>query len=122
MRKQGFVGYKNKSTGFSLCFYYYFSASVVFSRLFLSKIQASIDFLLSSDVDYEFRTTVTNELHTPQDIVLISEWIKGAKLYFVQNFVDSGNILKNGQTPVSAATLDEMALCARRNLKNVGLR
>ncbi len=88
----------------------------------ISKIQESIDFLLSAKVDYEFRTTVTNELHTPQDIVSISKWISGAKRYFVQNFVDSGNILTSGMTPVSPETLEEMALCAKDNVQFVKIR
>ncbi len=88
----------------------------------LTKIQQSIDFLLLGNVDYEFRTTVTNELHTPQDIEIISKWISGAKRYFIQNFVDSGNILGNNMTPVNPQTLDEMALYAQRNLKNVKVR
>lgn len=88
----------------------------------LGKIQESIDFLLSGNVDYEFRTTVTNELHTPQDIEIISKWISGAKRYFIQNFVDSGNILGGNMTPVNSQTLDEMALCAQRHLENVKTR
>lgn len=88
----------------------------------ISKIQESIDFLLSGNVDYEFRTTVTNELHTPQDIEIISKWISCAKRYFIQNFVDSGNILGSNMTPVDSQTLDEMALYAQRNLENVKIR
>ncbi len=88
----------------------------------LDKIQESIDFILSGKVDYEFRTTVTNELHTPQDIEIISKWILGAKRYFIQNFVDSGSILADNMTPVNSQTLDEMALCAQRNLENVKIR
>ena len=88
----------------------------------LGKIQESIDFLLSGNVDYEFRTTVTNELHTPQDIEKISKWISCAKRYFIQNFVDSGNILGGNMTPVNSQTIDEMALCAQRNLENVKVR
>lgn len=88
----------------------------------ISKIRESIDFLLSGNVDYEFRTTVTNELHTPQDIEIISKWISCAKRYFIQNFVDSGNILGSNMTPVDSQTLDEMALYAQRNLENVKIR
>ncbi len=88
----------------------------------LSKIQESIDFLISGNLDYEFRTTVTDEFHTPQDIGEISKWISGAKRYFIQNFVDSGNILGSNLTPVNPETLDEMALCAQANLENVKIR
>lgn len=66
------------------------------TNLDISKIEESIKILTSGSVDYEFRTTVTKELHSPQDFVKIGQWIQGAKRYFIQNFVDSGSILSNG--------------------------
>lgn len=59
----------------------------------LEKIEKSIDFLIHSGAEFEFRTTVTAELHTVEDIEKIAEWIKGAPRYFLQNFVDSGNLI-----------------------------
>ena len=69
-------------------------------NLDVSKIDESIKLLMSSGVDYEFRTTVTRELHSPQDFVKIGEWIRGAKRYYIQNFVDSGNLIENGSSPL----------------------
>ena len=63
-------------------------------------IKKSIQIIMSSGVDYEFRTTVTNELHTPQDFVKIGELIRGAKRYYIQNFVDSGNLIANTSSPL----------------------
>lgn len=71
----------------------------------VSKIDESIKLLMSSGVDYEFRTTVTRELHTPQDFERIGEWIKGAKRYYIQNFVDSGNIIAEGSSPLDTQGL-----------------
>ena len=50
-------------------------------------IQSSIDFLLLSPTDYEFRTTVIKGMQTPDDIEEIGKEIKGAKRYFLQKFV-----------------------------------
>ncbi|MBQ9940379.1 MAG: anaerobic ribonucleoside-triphosphate reductase activating protein [Clostridia bacterium] len=61
----------------------------------ISKIKKSISFLLSDKVDYEFRTTVVKPLHTPRDIESLAAQISGAKRYFLQNYVDSGNILSS---------------------------
>ena len=74
-------------------------------NLDVSKIDESIKLLMSSGVDYEFRTTVTRELHTPQDFERIGEWIKGAKRYYIQNFVDSGNIIAEGSSPLDTQGL-----------------
>ena len=65
-------------------------------ELDISPVIRSVNYLLENHVDYEFRTTVVKELHTAQDIVDISIWIKNAKKYFLQGFIDSGDIL-NGK-------------------------
>ena len=53
----------------------------------------SVDYIMSCGVDYEFRTTVVKELHSPQDIEAIAKRIKGAKRYFLQSFKDSGDLI-----------------------------
>ena len=73
----------------------------------IEKIKKSIDLLMSSGINYEFRTTVTAELHTPEDFAKIGELIKGAKRYYIQNFVDSGNIISKG-----CSSLDNQGLTA----------
>lgn len=56
-------------------------------------IKRSVDFLKRDSVDYEFRTTLVNGLHDEDSIRGIGELIKGAKRYFLQNFVDSGDLI-----------------------------
>lgn len=66
----------------------------------MEKIKSSIEIIMSSSIDYEFRTTVTKELHTPEDFVEIGKLIRGAKRYYIQNFVDSGGIISEGSSPL----------------------
>ena len=73
----------------------------------MAKIEKSVEILMRSEIEYEFRTTVTNETHTPLDFAKIGEWIKGAKKYYIQNFVPSENMLSN-----SSSALDTQALKA----------
>lgn len=61
----------------------------------ISQIDKSIDLLLNSNIDYEFRTTSVRELHTVEDFRLMGKWIEGTKRYFIQCFEDSGDILNN---------------------------
>ena len=56
-------------------------------------IKRSVDFLKRDSVDYEFRTTLVNGLHDEDSIRGVGELIKGAKRYFLQNFVDSGDLI-----------------------------
>lgn len=58
-----------------------------------SRVRASIDFLLSEPVPFEFRTTVVRELHTADDLLHLAQWIEGAPAWFLQNFVESENVL-----------------------------
>ena len=58
----------------------------------LEAINESIEFLKSDKIDYEFRTTVYKDAFDEYSMRKIGEWIKGAKKYFLQNFVNSGNI------------------------------
>ena len=72
----------------------------------LSKVQESVLLLQDSPTDYEFRTTVCKPLHTEKEMEEIGRWLKGAKRYFLQPFVDSGNLVSGG---VQAHTRDELA-------------
>ena len=45
-----------------------------------------------------------------------------AKKYFLQNFVDSGNLIGENLHAVSRETLDEMRKAAQKHLQNVEVR
>ena len=85
---------------------YHMTAGV--SELDFSKINSSVEFLLSNTVDYEFRTTVVRQLHEKEDFASIGEWIKGAKRYFIQSFIDSGDILGGTFSAYGKAELEEI--------------
>ena len=73
----------------------------------LGPILECVDFLLTSPIDYEFRTTIVKEYHTKEDILSIGNWITGAKAYFLQSYKDSGDILLPGLHNHCRATLEE---------------
>lgn len=66
---------------------------------------ASVNFLLSGLVDYEFRTTVVREFHTFEDILQIAKWLKGAQHYYLQCFVERDQVR---DTSLSAYNEEEM--------------
>ncbi len=91
----------------------------------LAPIQKSIDLLLEGRVDFEFRTTVVAEYHTPEDIGQIARWTRGAPRYFLQPFVDSGNLIgsPDGLLHAPDATmLNEMLSSARAIIPGAVLR
>lgn len=88
----------------------------------LSDVEKSVEFLLQNKVDYEFRTTIVDGLHTLDDIQDIVVWIKGAHKYFLQNFVDSGDLIGSDLRPVSVDLLKEMRKKAREFIPSVEIR
>lgn len=66
---------------------------VINSNVNIESIKESIDIIMKSDIDNEYRTTVCRELLSVEDIVKIAKDIKGAKRYIIQNFRDGNSIL-----------------------------
>lgn len=56
-------------------------------------IKKSISYIMGCGKDYEFRTTVVKGYHTDDDFRSIGKLIRGTKKYFLQNFVDSGDLI-----------------------------
>ena len=89
-----------------------YAETVGLKNLDLSKIEESVEFLKSGAVDYEFRTTVVKQFHTVEDIRAAAEWISGAKRYFLQNFVDSGELICEEVCGVDKETMLKMKSAA----------
>ena len=68
----------------------------------LPQVEQSVALLMGGDTPFEFRTTLVDELHEPEDFAAIGRWITGAERYFIQGFVDSGDILAGGLHAASA--------------------
>ena len=92
------------------------------SQKYLESITRMVEYLKSGVVDYEFRTTVTGKLHTPEDIGAAAAWIAGAKRYFLQPFKDSGDLVGDGDFTPDAAVLADMLAHARQSVPNTELR
>lgn len=71
----------------------------------MAPVEASIRLLRQSGVDFEFRTTLIREFHTRENLLSIGRWLEGSPRYFLQAFVDSGNLVGSG---CSAFTQQEM--------------
>lgn len=53
----------------------------------IEDIKESVEFLKKGNVDFEFRTTVVNTIHTKEDFSEIAKWIGGPGVkYYLQNF------------------------------------
>ena len=91
-------------------------------NLDLSTLKRTVEFLLSGKVDYEFRTTIVEGLHTEADILDIGKTIKGAPRYFLQNFVDSGDLIGEGLCAISLENMKKMQKIAAQFVPNAEIR
>lgn len=74
----------------------------------LDSVRQSAALLMGSGVDYEFRTTCVHPFHTPEQMVPIGQWLSGAKRYFLQGFVDSGDLVGQGTWALSKAEMEAL--------------
>ncbi len=86
------------------------------------EIERSIEIIMKNATNYEFRTTVVRELHTTEDIISIAKWLGGAKKYFLQGYVDSGDILSSGFSAYDEAEMQQMLAAAKEILPCTVLR
>ena len=88
----------------------------------IKPVERSVEILMSGDIDYEFRTTVVKKFHTVESIADAAEWIRGAKRYFLQNFIDSGNLIGTGIEGVSKEEMEQMRAAAAQYVVHTELR
>ena len=79
----------------------------------MERIEESIRFLMEEHVDYELRTTVVEQLHDPDAVERMGEWVSSLaperkiKRWFVQPFVDRDTVLFTGLSSPNEAQLSE---------------
>ena len=62
----------------------------------LTPVRESAALLMAGTIPFEFRTTVTDEMHTDADMAEIADWLAGGQDYFLQYYVDSDGVLRPG--------------------------
>lgn len=88
----------------------------------ISGVCESVDFLMNGSLPYEFRTTVVREFHSPEDFHEIGEWIKGAERYFLQQFVDSGDVISQNLHAYSHDEMNKLMEITQEYVPSVKLR
>ncbi|MCF0136553.1 MAG: anaerobic ribonucleoside-triphosphate reductase activating protein [Lachnospiraceae bacterium] len=88
----------------------------------LSKVMESKNMLLSGSTEYEFRTTVVKEFHDEDSFTEIGPWIRGAKNYFLQTFVDRDKVMFGGLSAHSKEDMERFADIVRPYVERVLIR
>lgn len=88
-----------------------------------TRIQKSIKLIMDSGLNYEFRTTVCHPIHSISDFEEIGKLIRGAKRYFIQNFVQSKHVDDSKKyTPFSKPELEKITKIMKKYIKEVKIR
>jgi pyruvate formate lyase activating enzyme len=89
-----------------------------------ARIARSIDLLLGSDIEYEFRTTIVPGILDEDDVVRIGEQIDGAQIYYLQQFVPRNTLdpAMLDQQPYPASRIRAMAELVQPYVETVGVR
>ena len=77
---------------------------------------------MNSGIDYEFRTTLVNEFHKKEDMDELGKLIKGAKILYLQKFVDREGVIQKGLHPVSEAEANSFKEILSKYINKVELR
>ena len=88
----------------------------------ITPFNESMQLLRDSGVAYEFRTTAVKGLHTMDDFKAIAHWLKPEDPYFIQQFVDSGELLGEGCTAFSPDEMKEILKTVQQHLPRAVLR
>ncbi len=88
----------------------------------LEAVRRSAALLLAGTVPYEFRTTVVDELHEPEDFDAIGRWLTNAKQFFLQCYQDSENVLQPGLHAPSREKLERCRRTLEQYIPNVSIR
>lgn len=96
--------------------------------LAMEKIEESMAFLLTGSLEYEFRTTVVDELHSDADFTEIGLWLQKlapdhkAKRFFLQCYRDTESVLLPGLHAPDSEKLHRFARLLRPFVGSVEIR
>ena len=101
----------------------YYSVTAGKEEIDFEKIKESVDFLINeAKVDYEFRTTVVAQFHTESAFDDIGKLIAGAKKYYLQGFVDSGDLIGDNLSALPKNVMEKMAERVKSYVEHVEIR
>ena len=88
----------------------------------MDNIKKSIELIMNSGVDYEFRTTLVDEFHKVEDMEGLASLIKGARVLYLQKFVERDGCIQKGLHEVKEETANEFMKVLNKYISKVELR
>ncbi len=86
----------------------------------INNIKKSVEIILNSNVEYEFRTTIIKDIHDIDKILKICDLFK--KNYYIQNFELSENVRDKTLKSFSQDELEKIEIVLKERFPNVIIR
>lgn len=99
-----------------------YAETIGLKKFDLAPIEQSVSYLLEGHIPYEFRTTMMEEFHDEESFKEIAIWIKGAKRYFLQRYIDADNCIEHGFHEVPLEKAKAFLELCKEGIPNVALR
>ena len=87
-----------------------------------SNVEKTVAYLKSGAVAHEFRTTVVKGLHTPGSMEALARLLEGEPKYYIQPFVDSGDLIDPACRPLTQMELNTLLTAVTAILPGAALR
>lgn len=88
----------------------------------IDAIQKSVAYLKEGHVPYEFRTTVVKNYHDKEAFEAIGQWLQGTDKCFLQNFVDSGDLIGKNTRGCTEEEMKEFLAVVTKYIPSAKLR
>ena len=88
----------------------------------VSAVTDSLSILRGSGIPYELRTTAVRGIHISADFHAIGEWIGEVPAYYIQRFVDSGQLLGSGFDAFTDEEMEHLLATVREQVPSAQLR
>lgn len=99
-----------------------YAQTIGFDEYDLENIKESVKYLMEGGIPYEFRTTVVREFHKREDFEAIGQWLCGAENYYLQGFVDSGDLIRPGLRGYTREIMEQALDIVKKYVPNAQLR
>ena len=88
----------------------------------IEAMKESVTYLKEGRVPFEFRTTVVKDYHKKENFERIGQWLEGTEKYYLQNFVDSGNLIGKDTKGCSEEEMKEFLQVVQKYVPGAQLR
>ncbi len=99
-----------------------YAATAGTEQVSVEAINESVRYLMRGKLSYEFRTTVVQEYHDAESFAIIGKWLQGADAYYLQQFRDSGALIRTGLHACTPSQMQQYLKIVQNHIPRAALR